>query len=113
VDAVSDGSQARAKGGYGRNYVEYNELHHVCLEGFDSGAIFSWMQTPEVSERSGHVLRFNNRRKKPANRWLGKHVQWERPLFYLHLTPGVTIEPSFMPIATVFNRSAPGFSTGI
>lgn len=45
--------------GYGRNIVEYNRIHHVCLETRDTGAINTWMEGPTNSERSGHVIRFN------------------------------------------------------
>jgi len=31
---------------YGRNFVEYNRIHHVCLETVDNGAINLWMDVP-------------------------------------------------------------------
>jgi parallel beta-helix repeat protein len=50
--------------GYGRNFVENNEIRHVCTELFDTGAINSWMEDPggdmePIAERSGHVIRHN------------------------------------------------------
>lgn len=50
--------------GYGRNIVEYNEIHHTCLETYDNTAINTWMEDPtdlvlRDTERSGHVIRFN------------------------------------------------------
>lgn len=50
--------------GFGRNIVEYNELHHTCLEIRDNAAINSWMEDPadhvqKDAERSGHVIRYN------------------------------------------------------
>jgi parallel beta-helix repeat protein len=53
-----------ASNGMGRNYVEYNDIHRVCLAISDTGAINSWMDTPGPwidvhDERSGHVIRYN------------------------------------------------------
>jgi len=45
--------------GFGRNIVEYNEIHHVTLEIADTGAINSWMDYEKSEERAGHVIRFN------------------------------------------------------
>ena len=50
--------------GFGRNILEYNEIHHACLETFDNGAINSWMTDPHEytqrdTERSGHIIRYN------------------------------------------------------
>jgi parallel beta-helix repeat protein len=44
---------------YGRNFVEYNRIHHVCVETHDTGAINSWMDVPREWERSGHFIRYN------------------------------------------------------
>jgi parallel beta-helix repeat protein len=46
------------RNGFGRNVVEYNEIHQVCLELNDNGAINSWMDD-ESDVRVGHVIRFN------------------------------------------------------
>jgi hypothetical protein len=45
--------------GYGRNYVEYNRIHHTCLETHDTGAINVWMEDAEAAERAGHLIRHN------------------------------------------------------
>lgn len=45
--------------GFGRNVVEYNEIHHVTLEISDTGAINSWMDFEKSDERAGHIIRFN------------------------------------------------------
>jgi parallel beta-helix repeat protein len=45
--------------GFGRNLVEYNEIHFVCLEIWDTAAINLWMEDAETEERAGHVIRFN------------------------------------------------------
>jgi parallel beta-helix repeat protein len=50
--------------GFGRNIVEYNEIHHTCLETYDNTAINMWMEDPQDrcergAERSGHIIRFN------------------------------------------------------
>jgi parallel beta-helix repeat protein len=45
--------------GYGRNVLEYNDIHDVCLELRDNGAINAWMDDPQSDERVGHVIRFN------------------------------------------------------
>jgi parallel beta-helix repeat protein len=45
--------------GYGRNVLEYNEIHHVCLELRDNGAINAWMDDPQSDVRAGHIIRFN------------------------------------------------------
>ena len=46
------------RNGFGRNTLEYNEIHQVCLELNDTGAINSWMDD-ESEVRAGHVIRFN------------------------------------------------------
>lgn len=45
----------------GRNIVEYNLIHHACLEINDTGAITMWMERPgrQDAERDGHVIRYN------------------------------------------------------
>lgn len=50
--------------GFGRNFIEYNEIHHICLETYDNGAINMWMEDPQShcerdTERSGHFIRYN------------------------------------------------------
>jgi parallel beta-helix repeat protein len=45
--------------GFGRNLVEYNEIHHVCLETWDEAAINVWMTNPLSDAMAGHVIRFN------------------------------------------------------
>ena len=45
--------------GFGRNILEYNEIHHVCLELCDTGAINSWMDNETSDIKVGHVIRFN------------------------------------------------------
>lgn len=50
--------------GFGRNILEFNSIHHTCLEISDNGAINSWMEDPadhaqKDAERSGHVIRYN------------------------------------------------------
>jgi hypothetical protein len=45
--------------GYGRNFLEYNDIHDVCLELRDNGAVNAWMDDPQSDERAGHVIRFN------------------------------------------------------
>lgn len=45
--------------GYGRNLIEYNEIHHVCEELRDNGAINAWMDDSQSDERAGHIIRFN------------------------------------------------------
>jgi parallel beta-helix repeat protein len=45
--------------GYGRNVVEYNDIHDVCLELRDNGAINAWMDDPQSDERAGHIIRCN------------------------------------------------------
>jgi parallel beta-helix repeat protein len=50
--------------GYGRNIVEYNEIHFTCLETYDCSAIMCWMEDPDDRvergvERSGHAIRWN------------------------------------------------------
>ena len=44
----------------GRNIVEYNEIHHVCQENEDNGAINCWMELPGKNmQRCGHIIRCN------------------------------------------------------
>ena len=50
--------------GFGRNFVEYNEIRHTCLETYDNGAINCWMEDPgstveRDAPRSGHLIRYN------------------------------------------------------
>jgi parallel beta-helix repeat protein len=45
--------------GFGRNFVEYNEIRRACLDTAPSGAIHGWMDNEKKDERSGHVIRFN------------------------------------------------------
>ena len=54
--------------GYGRNFVEYNDVRRVCLENCDTGAINMWMDRdafpsaapiPRDVARCGHIIRFN------------------------------------------------------
>jgi len=48
-----------SQNGYGRNIVEYNEIHQVNLETADNGGINSWMDNETSDERAGHIIRFN------------------------------------------------------
>ena len=44
----------------GRNIVEYNEIHHVCQEDEDTGAINCWMELGNRdAQRCGHIIRYN------------------------------------------------------
>jgi parallel beta-helix repeat protein len=45
--------------GFGRNFVEYNEIRRACVDTAPSGAIHLWMDNEKKDERSGHVIRFN------------------------------------------------------
>jgi hypothetical protein len=48
--------------GYGRNIVEYNDIHYACQESYDNAAINCWMENDRVDwgeERSGHIIRYN------------------------------------------------------
>jgi parallel beta-helix repeat protein len=46
---------------FGRNIVEYNEIHFADQEVNDSGAINCWMEEPPDKnvQRCGHIIRFN------------------------------------------------------
>jgi len=56
-----------ASNGYGRNYVEFNDIRRVSTELFESPGINGWMDEVDVSkshvlrhaERAGHIVRHN------------------------------------------------------
>ncbi len=51
-----------ANNGFGRNFVEYNEIRRVCREISESAAINSWMEYSgpliQTAQRSGHYIRY-------------------------------------------------------
>ena len=64
--------------GFGRNFVEYNEIRYACQETHDNGAINSWMEgdrneLTRDAERSGHIIRYNFIADTPGEAYL-KHL---------------------------------------
>src|SRR5439155_10514769 len=45
--------------GFGRNIIEYNEIHQAALEIAETAAINAWMDHPHSDERVGHIIRYN------------------------------------------------------
>ena len=50
--------------GYGRNIIEYNDIHDTSMEISDCGGINAWMEGPFPAmradvDRAGHIIRYN------------------------------------------------------
>jgi len=45
--------------GFGRNIVEYNEIHRTSMEIAETSAINLWMDHAHSDERVGHIIRYN------------------------------------------------------